>query len=142
MSDALKYESRPLSLNNKLIVEVYKKEALRSKIKDGFAFVDQKLTLKGLKILVNAKLNDGTLIPMGSYAYIKEETLHTQQWAQKSYESSFFDQPVLIVDMIYVEFIEPTFHVENKFVDSLIKPCTHDVLVDGVCSACGRGSIK
>lgn len=95
------------SVNNRLIVEVYKKEALRSKVENGFATIGQKLALKGLKVLIDAKLDDGMLVPKGSTVYIKEEILHTQQWAQKAFESSYFPEPFLIVDRTYIEFIEP-----------------------------------
>lgn len=99
--------NRPTSLNNRLIVEMYKKEALRSKVVNGFASVDQKLTLKGLRVLADAQLDDNTLVKKGSTAYIKEEALHTQAWAQKALESDYFKEPFLIVDKIYVEFIKP-----------------------------------
>lgn len=95
------------SLNNRLIVEPYKKEALRANVASGFAMVDQKLTLKGLRILMDAKLNDGTLIPKGFVAYVKEETLHTQQWAQKAMECSSIEGKFLILDVSYVEFVAP-----------------------------------
>lgn len=98
----------PYSLNNKLIVESYKKEALRSKEVNGFAFVDQKLSLKGLRILVSAHLNNGQLfVKAGSLAFVKEDLLHTQQWAQKSYECDGIDGQFLIIDVNNVEFIKP-----------------------------------
>lgn len=97
----------PRSLNNRLIVEAYKKEALRSKISSGFALIDQKLTLKGLKVLVEAKLSNGLLIPKGSVAYVKEELLHSQPWAQKVLEAEGIEGKFLILDMTYVEFVAP-----------------------------------
>lgn len=95
------------SLNNRLIVEVYKKTELRSKVTNGFATIDQKSTLKGLRVLVEGKLNDGTIVRRDSIAYIREESLHTQAWAQKSLECELFKQPFLIVDANFVEFIDP-----------------------------------
>src|ERR1700687_4433841 len=103
----LEHLSSARSLNNRLIVEPYKKEALRANVTSGFAFVDQKLSLKGLKVLVDAKLSDGTFIPKGFVAYVKEETLHTQQWAQKSMECDSIDGKFLILDITYVEFVAP-----------------------------------
>lgn len=93
------------SLNNKLIVEAYKKEALRTTEKNGFAFVAQKLSLKGLRILVDAHTTTGN-IPRGWIAYIKEEALHTQAWAQKPLECDSIEGPFLVVDMAFVEFIK------------------------------------
>lgn len=109
MNMETKYLTSPSSLNNRLIVEAYKKEALRGEVKNGFAFVGQKLTLKGLKVLVDAKLNDGTIIIKGSTAYVKEESLHTQAWAQKTMEASYFQEPFLIIDLNHVEFVEPAY---------------------------------
>ena len=97
----------PHTVNNRLIVEMYKKEALRSTEKSGFAFVAQKLSLKGLKLLVNAKLNDGSFVMKDSVVYVKEELLHTQAWAQKGMECDSIEGQFLIVDLIHVEFIKP-----------------------------------
>lgn len=95
---------------NKFIVESYKKEGLRSTERNGFAFVDQKISLKGLKLLVAATISSSgsfSIIPKGSTVYIKEEVLHTQQWAQKPLECNGIEGPFLIVDMAYVEFVAP-----------------------------------
>jgi hypothetical protein len=107
INDELFHLTESRSLNNKLIVEMYKKEALRASEKNGFAFVSQKLTLKGLKVLMNAKLSDGTFIRRGSIAYVKEEILHTAAWAQKPMECSAVAEPFLIIDVGYVDFVEP-----------------------------------
>jgi len=96
-----------ISLNNRVIVEMYKKGELRATEKNGFAFVAQKLTLKGLKVLMDAKLNDGTFIRKNSIAYIKEEALHTQAWAQKGLECDAVEGQFLIVDTSFVEFFLP-----------------------------------
>lgn len=95
------------SVNNRLVVEAYKKEGLKSDVKNGFATIAQKVSVKGLTVLMDAKLADGTLVPRGSVAYIKEETLHNQQWAQKALEADTIGVPFLIVDLTHVEFITP-----------------------------------
>jgi len=95
------------SLNNRLLVEAYKKGELRSKVSNGFATIDQKSTLKGLRVLIEGRLTDGTIVRRDSIAYIREEVLHTQAWAQKPLECEFFKQPFLIVDAGNVEFIDP-----------------------------------
>jgi hypothetical protein len=99
--------SSPRSFNNRLIVEAYQKKGLQSSISNGFAFVEQKVSVKGLQVLMDAKLADGTYIQKGSTAYIKEELLHTAQWAQKILESDTFPAPFIIVDMSNVEYIVP-----------------------------------
>lgn len=96
------------SMNNKLVLAAYKKEALRANVSNGFARPDQKVTVKGLEVLMDAKLSDGTLIPKGSLAYIREESLHTQQFAQKNYESDALPGiSFIIVDANSVEFFSP-----------------------------------
>ena len=151
MKEPITYLETPSSFNNRLIVEVYKKEAMRSKEVNGFAFVDQKFTLKGLKVLVDAKLSDGTFIKRGSIAYIKEEALHGQQWAQKHFETSFLQEPFLIVDMNNVEFIEPGAHTSyalgilpvstggagSPHLNQLT--CPHHMVIDSKCTVCGAG---
>lgn len=93
------------TINNRLIVETYKNEGLKTETKNGFAMISQKITLKGLKVLIDAKLADGTYVRAGSKAYIKEEILHTQPWAKKVLECDTLSTPFIIVDMQYVEFI-------------------------------------
>lgn len=98
-----------VSLGNKVIVEVYKKEALKTQEKHGFAFIEQKLKLKGLKVLADAHLSINGVefrIYKGSIAYIKEELLHTQAWAAKPLESDAIEVPFLVVDVNHIEFVD------------------------------------
>src|SRR5271165_7177778 len=96
----------PCSYNNRLIVEPYQKSQLKSKVVNGFASVEQKSNLQGLKVLMNAKLNDGSIVPKDSVVFVKEEVLHSQPWAQKTYECKSLVGKFLIVDLSAVEFIE------------------------------------
>jgi hypothetical protein len=107
LDDGMFHLQSTRSLNNRLVIEAYKKEGLRANVQHGFARLDQKLAVKGLTILMDAKLNDGTFVPKGSKAYIREETLHTAPWAQKILESDLLGQPFMITDLANVEFIEP-----------------------------------
>jgi hypothetical protein len=95
------------SFGTKLVVEAYVKEALRSKEVNGFARLDQKDSLKGLKVLVSARLPNGIFVPKGSLAYIREELLHAQPWAQKTFKSDALEVPFLMVETAYVDFISP-----------------------------------
>lgn len=62
--------------NNKLIVEAYDgSKGLRQEIRGGIAFVDNKSETVGLKVLAEAVLNNGDIVPAGSVAYIKENVL-------------------------------------------------------------------
>lgn len=107
MDDGLYPLTATRSMNNRLVVESYKKEALQSEIKNGFAFIQQKVTVKGLAVLMDAKLADGTFIPKGSVAYVKEESLQTKPWAQKVLQSDTLKTPFIIVEMSDIEFISP-----------------------------------
>lgn len=95
------------SMNNRLVVEAYKKEGLRANVSNGFARLDQKVSVKGLEVLMDAKLADGTFVKKGSVAYIREETLHTAPWAQKILELDTIGRAFLVIDLVHVEFIIP-----------------------------------
>ena len=104
------FDDRPISLNNRFIVEPYLTDrALKAKETNGFAMIQQKVSLKGLKTLVDAWIVNGSdkmIIPKGSIAYVREELLHTQPWAQKILESDAIEGKFIIVDMVNVEFVE------------------------------------
>lgn len=93
------------SLNNRIIVEPYIKEGLKPKISGGIATPGQRDGLKGLKVLVDAYLSDGTKVEVGDKVYIREEVLHTHPWASKTLTCDSIEGKFLIVDLTYVEFI-------------------------------------
>lgn len=99
--------SEPRSFNNRLIVESYQKRAPETKLKSGFAHTEQKVTVKGLQVLMDAKLADGTFVKKGSTAYIKESKLHSEAWAAQTLESATLGSQFIIVDMSNVEWITP-----------------------------------
>lgn len=103
----------PISLNNRLILEPYKTDrALRANVSSGFATVAQKDEVKGLKVLVEARIFEGAgrqtsmVIPRGSIAYIREEYLHTAAWAQKVLKADGIEGSFIIVDLQHVEFVK------------------------------------
>lgn len=96
------------SINNRIVVEVYKKEGLKSSVNNGFAMISQKVQVKGLKVLMDASIVDkfgGFTIPKGSTVYIREEHLHSSPWAQKILESDAVEGQFMIVDLNFIEFI-------------------------------------
>ncbi len=96
------------SFNNKLVLEAYRHTELKAEAKSGWiAMADQKKNLKGLKVLVQATLPDGTLIPAGSTAFIKEESLHTQPFAKNKLKCETLPGEFILVTMNEVEFISP-----------------------------------
>lgn len=92
------------SLNNRLVLEEYKKEGLKAKIQGGIATPGQRDGVKGLQVLVDAFLPDGRHIPRGSTAYIREEVLHTHAWASKPLTCDTIPGRFLLVETTYVEF--------------------------------------
>lgn len=94
------------SLNDRLILEIYKTDgSLKTEIKNGIAFVQQKIALKGLKVKMNTTLSNGTKILAGSIAYLKEEDLHNREWAKKPLTCDALSEPFIIVDSKDVQFI-------------------------------------
>jgi hypothetical protein len=98
---------KPTSFNNKLIVEAYQHTELRSEGNKGWIQVGQKNNLKGLKVLIQAHLLDGTVVLKGSTAFVKEESLHTAQWAKNKLKSDTLPGEFILVTMADVEYIVP-----------------------------------
>jgi hypothetical protein len=97
------------SVNDRLILESYQKDrSLKSTERNGFAMISQKVSLVGLKILIDCFTEKYGLIKKNRVAYIKEDLLFTQEWAKKTLESPALDRPFVIVDLNFVEFIGPT----------------------------------
>ena len=99
--------TQPNSFNGKLILEAYKHTELKAEVRSGWATLNQKATLKGLKTLVQAHLLDGTVIPVGSTAYIKEESLHTRPEVKNKFKSDTFPVEFIVLSMDMVEYIVP-----------------------------------
>lgn len=97
------------SINNRVIVEQYIKEALKAKVQGGIATPGQRDGLKGLKVLVDAKLSDGTIIPKNSVVYVKEEALHSHPWAVKPLTCDKISERFMILESSYIEFIDSDF---------------------------------
>ncbi len=98
------------SLNNRLILEPYVKEALKAEIKGGIATPGQRDNVKGLKLILPALITfpngDKEEVPAGSIAYIREETLHTHAWASKPFNCNGVEGKFLIVDLTHIEFLD------------------------------------
>lgn len=94
------------SLNNRLVLEQYIKEGLKSKISGGIATPGQRDGLKGLRVLVDAYLSDGRHIPRDSIAYIREEVLYTHAWASKPLSCVTMTEKFLLVESSYIEFFD------------------------------------
>lgn len=114
------------SLNDRLILEQYKKEAIRAEIKGGIARMGHKAALKPLKVLVDAKLKDGTLVPAGSTAYVREEHLFLNSTAGRHGDApipalsneAISAEPFIILDLSKVEVLDildknPNLHKSN-----------------------------
>jgi hypothetical protein len=107
-----RHVSPPFTINNKFIVEAYNSDrALKSVERNGFATIAQKVTVVGLKLLMDAQIQEtkelSRLVPKGSLVYIKEEFLHTNQGVKRIYESDAVEGKFNIIEMAYVEFVVP-----------------------------------
>jgi hypothetical protein len=96
------------SFNNRFILAPYEEErTLRAKENSGFAMLAQKTNIVPLKVLADTKLTDGTFVPKGSTAYVKEQLLFTQTWAKQVLESDAVGGKFIIVDLQFVELVVP-----------------------------------
>jgi len=98
---------QPNSFNGKLILEAYKHTDVKAEVRSGWAMPGQRNALKGLKVLIQATLSDGTVVPYGSTAFLKEESLHVAPWAKNKLKSDTLPGEFIIVTMNEVEYITP-----------------------------------
>jgi len=100
--------------NHRLIVEAYTKEALRGNDtrQTGFLMIDQKVKLKGLKLLVDASIvtpSGVVFYRKGSTVYFREEILHNAPWAQKPLTSEALPTPFILAEFNQVEMVDQNF---------------------------------
>ncbi len=97
------------SMNGRFIVESYKEDrGLKATVNNGFALVSQKVNVKGMKLLMDVRNADGGWIAYrGALVYIREEYLHSQPWAKKSFTSDGIEGEFMIVEPQFVEFVVP-----------------------------------
>jgi len=96
-----------ITLNNKILCEPYLGgKGLKSEVKSGFATVQQKNNLVGLKVLANAHVKvsaDKTLeIGAGSIVYFNEETLYTYPQYHSPIKNDVLDQPCILANFDHV----------------------------------------
>lgn len=100
------------SLNGNLILTPYKKtkELKTTQVATGFAVTANKIGIDYLELLVDATINLNNNQVMncrkGTKIYFKEETLHSQQWPRKVFESEKFPEGFVIGsanDILFVE---------------------------------------
>lgn len=99
------------SMNNRLVVEPYLSDrAIKlSQNGSGFAMIQQKVSLVGLKVLMDARLqyhSETVFVSAGSTVFVREELLHSQPWAKQLLESKAVEGKFMIVDISHVEFID------------------------------------
>jgi hypothetical protein len=100
-------KSSIFSVNNILILEPYQQgQGLKEEVRNGFAYVKQKTQVVGLKLLAEARLEDGNYLPVGSTVYISEELLTTQPWAKNVRNSPGLGKPFIVVEMKFVTMID------------------------------------
>lgn len=85
------------------MLEPYVKEGLKAKVQGGIAMPGQRDGLKALKVLVDGSLPDGTKIPNGSFALIREELLYSHPWASKVLTLEGSEMKFIIVELTHIE---------------------------------------
>lgn len=96
-----------LSFNEHLVCEPYTKgKQMDAKVNSGFAMIEQKNTLYGLKVLVPCKMPDGTHVPAGSTAYFLEEVLYSQQWSRNKLSCDSLDKECILAEKKQVVLIK------------------------------------
>jgi hypothetical protein len=99
--------SKATSFNNKLVLEAYVHTEIRPEGNRGWIQASQKTNLKGLKVLVQAVLPDGTIVLKNSIAFIKEELLHSAPFAKNKLKCQTIPVEFILATMNDVEWIEP-----------------------------------
>lgn len=97
----------PRSLNGRFILESYKEDrGLKATVTNGFAMVQQKVSIKGLKLLADVRGVDGQYVAYaGDTAYIRESSLQSQPWAKATFTSDGIDGEFIIADITHIEYI-------------------------------------
>lgn len=98
---------------NKFIVESYIGErALRANTSSGFAMIENRTTLKGLKTVTDTVVHLGLQVEFickGSTVYIQESKFYEPGWAQKVFTADGVEGNFMIVNTNDVEFIDKHF---------------------------------
>lgn len=85
------------SINGFFLVEPYLQgQGLKSEVKSGFSYVQQKSAVIGLKTLVDAKYDD-RIVKAGAIVFISEELLTTQEWAKKVKKADLTDGKEFVI---------------------------------------------
>lgn len=99
----------PHAMNGRFILETYKEDrALKATVTNGFAMVQQKVSLKGLTVLadVTSPVTGQYLARKGDKAFVREASLQSQPWAKASFTSDAIEGEFMIVDMSHIEFVD------------------------------------
>lgn len=95
-----------MTVNNKIFCEPYSGgKDLKSEVKSGFATVQQKNNLVGLRVLADAVVKNGDKlleIPKGSVVLFNEETLFLQKQYHTPIKNDFLKEPCIIADFSHV----------------------------------------
>ena len=94
-----------LSMNNRLILEVYQQTGVKSVNQHGLSMPGQRDGIKGLRILVGITLPDGRHVPAESIAYIREEFLYNVPWTKKIFKCDFLPEPFMVADLAHIDMI-------------------------------------
>lgn len=95
-----------ITVNNKILCEAYGGgKGLKAEVKSGFATVQQKNSLVGLKTLALALVRNGDEIleiPAGSTLYFSEEIIYLHQQYHTALKNDLFEKPAVLADFSHV----------------------------------------
>lgn len=97
------------SINNRVLVEPYKKTELKAEIRSGMAMVSQKVTLKGLKLMADANLNiQGCYehLTAGDVVYFKEDQLHMHPSVKDVLTADCIAGPFIVLDAGLIQLVQ------------------------------------
>lgn len=99
----------PHAMNGRFILESYKEDrALKATVSNGFAMVQQKVSLKPLTILadVYSPVTGQCLARRGDKAYVREAYLQSQPWAKATFTSEAIEGEFIIAETAHIEFVD------------------------------------
>lgn len=93
------------SINSHLIVELYIPKEAKAEVIGGVARPMQKGHVRGLKLLMDAILPNGSHLVTGSTLYFREEILDTHPCFKKPLRCDTLPNPFLLIDSQLIDFV-------------------------------------
>jgi hypothetical protein len=96
-----------MSVNKKVICEPYKEpRGIKGGISSGVAFVKQKNNIYGLRVLMDAAIDDRISLKAGDVVYLTEEMLYTNKNYSNPMECKEVKEQFVIIEFNHIVFIK------------------------------------